>query len=105
MRYPYIYNPQGEWIGWVTRERQVYSVHGHYVGWLSRDSRILRKRTYDHSLPERLPPRKPPSLRPPATIPLPPMMAELRYSEVDVLEDDPNLLPTLDAGELREDMD
>lgn len=105
LRYPYLYNPQGEWIGWVTATREVYSVHGHYVGWLSRDLRILRKRSYDHTRPMRVPPRQPPPLRPPATVPLPPMMSELRYSEIDVLDEEPDRLPTMDAGELREDMD
>ncbi len=105
MKYPYLYNPQGEWIGWVTSNRQVYSVHGHYVGWLSKDPRVLRKRIIDHSQPARKPPLRPPSLRPPVTIPLPPLMPELQFSEVDVLDDEPNRLPTLDAGELREDMD
>lgn len=105
MKYPYLYNPQGEWIGWVTSSRQVYSVHGHYVGWLSKDPRVLRKRIIDHSQPARKPPLPPPPLRPPVTIPLPPLMPELQFSEVDVLDDEPNRLPTLDAGELREDMD
>ena len=105
MKYPYLYNPQGEWIGWVTSTQQVYSVHGHYVGRLTKDPRVLRKRTYDHSIAPLKPPRCPPSLRPPVTVPLPPLMSELQYSELDVLDDRPDLLPTLDAGELREDMD
>jgi hypothetical protein len=33
------------------------------------------------------------------------MMPELMFSVVDVLDDDPDLLPTLDSGELREDLD
>jgi hypothetical protein len=105
MKYPYLFNPQGEWIGWVTSNRQVYSVHGHYVGWLSKDPRVLRKRNIDHSTPARKPPQPPPHLRPPVTIPLPPLMPELPFNQVDVLDDEPNRLPTLDAGELREDMD
>jgi len=32
--YPYLYNRLGEWVGWISPERQVFSVHGHYVGWL-----------------------------------------------------------------------
>jgi hypothetical protein len=33
------------------------------------------------------------------------MMPELTYGIVDVLEDDPDLMPSVDFGELREDMD
>jgi hypothetical protein len=32
-------------------------------------------------------------------------MPELMYGIVDVLEDSPELMPSQDAGELREDMD
>lgn len=105
MRYPYIFNVQGEWIGWVAPTREVYSVHGHYVGWMTKDPRILRKRTFDHTQPRRTPPSNPPRLRPPSSVPLAPLLPELKYSELDVLEDMPELMPTLDAGELREDMD
>jgi len=103
--YPYIYNPQGEWIGWVTPEREVYSILGHYVGWLSDDPRILRKRSYDFSKPRRTPPPPPPRIRVPATVPLPPMMSELTYTTVDVLEEEPERLSTADFDDLREDMD
>jgi hypothetical protein len=105
MKYPYVYNPQGEWIGWVTSDRKVYSVHGHYVGWLTKDPRILRNRTYDHTQPLCDPPQFQRSIRPPATVPLPPMMAELLFSQIDVLDDEPERMPTLDSGEFREDMD
>jgi hypothetical protein len=103
--YPYIYNALGEWIGWVTSERQVYSVHGHFVGRLSKDPRILRKRGFDFTEVRRAPPNAPPSIRPPAHVPLAPQMPELSLSEVDVLEEDPDLMPSLDGGDLREDMD
>jgi hypothetical protein len=106
MKYPYLFNPQGEWIGWVTPEGEVYSVHGDYVGWVSRDPRILRTRVSSPSgRPKRTPPRLPPTLKPPSSFPLPPMMPELLYSVVDVLDDTPDLLPTVDSGELRDDMD
>ena len=105
MKYPYLYNPQGEWIGWVTKERSVYSVHGHYVGWVSTDLRILRTRSNSHKHANKTPPYSPPQILPPVSVPLPPMMSELKYSEIDVLDDEPDKLPTLDAGELREDMD
>jgi hypothetical protein len=95
--YPYIFNPQGEWIGWVTPEKQVYSVWGEYVGWLNQDFRILRRRSYDHDQPKRNPPPKPGRVTLPAHTPLPPMMAELKYDIMDVLEERPELMPTPDA--------
>jgi hypothetical protein len=103
--FPYLYNPQGEWIGWVTAERQVYSVHGHYVGRLSSEPRILRKRSSGYLKPRRSPPPRPRPIRPPARSPLAPMMAELSSAEFDVLEDSPDMLPPVDFGDLREDLD
>jgi len=103
--YPYLYNQLGEWIGWVTPERDVYSVLGSYAGWLSDDPRILRKRSYHFSKPRIKPPPKPPRISVPASVPLPPMMSELRYTTVDVLEEEPERLSTADHHELKEDMD
>jgi hypothetical protein len=103
--YPHIFNAAGEWIGWVTPEREVYSVLGNYVGWLSNDPRILRKRSYDFSKPRRTPPPPQPRIRVPASTPLPPMMSELSFATVDVLEEEPHRLSTVDFDDLREDMD
>jgi hypothetical protein len=103
--YPYLYNPMGEWIGWVIETREVYSVLGNYIGWLSNDPRILRKRAYDFSKPRIDPPPTQPRIRTPATVPLPPMMSELTYTTVDVLEEEPERLGTVDYHELKEDMD
>ena len=103
--YPYLYNASGEWIGWVTETREVYSVLGHYVGWFSDDTRILRKRAYNFSKPRIEPPPPQPRIRVPATVPLPPMMSELTYSIIDVLEEEPERLSTADFDDLREDMD
>lgn len=103
--FPYLYNRSGEWIGWVTKEREVYSVTGHYVGWLTDDPRIFRKRSYDFSKPRRTPPPSPPRIRVPASTPLPSMMSEVSFTTVDVLEEEPHRLSTIDAADLREDMD
>lgn len=102
--YPYIYNRTGEWIGWVTRERDVYSVLGVYVGYLSDDVRILRKITVEDK-PHHTPPPKPGKILVPAMVPLAPLMKELYRDTADVLLDEPERLHTLDAGELRDDMD
>ncbi len=103
--FPYLYNETGEWVGWVTRERDVYSVLGNYIGWFTDDPRILRKRTYDFSKPRVEPPPPQPRIRVPATMPLAPMMSELTYTTIDVLEEEPHRLGTVDFDELREDMD
>ena len=103
--FPYIYNPLGEWIGYVTPDREVYSVLGHYVGKITNDPRILRKRSYDFSKPRQTPPKPQPRITVPATVPLAPMMSELPFSMIDVFEDEPERLSTVDFDELREDMD
>lgn len=97
LRYPYIFNAQGEWIGWVTAEREVFSVYGKYVGWLDRGFRILRQRTYNYEHAARTPPGRPGKLTPPAQVPLPSMMAEITASTIDVLEERADLMPTEDA--------
>ena len=106
LAFPYLYNPLGEWIGWATPDRQVFDVEGYFVGWLTEEPRILRNRTYDHPPARRAPP-PPPSqrARPPATVPLPPMMAELPFQIYDVLLEEPERLHTSDTGDLKQDMD
>ena len=103
--YPYLYNRTGEWVGFVTQNREVYSVLGNFVGTLTNDPRIVNKRTTSTLKPRLKPPAKPQKVYPPATIPLPPMMADLSHSTIDVLLDTPERLHTLDAGEQREDLD
>jgi hypothetical protein len=103
--YPYIFNLSGEWIGWITADRDIFSVHGHYVGWLSSDPRILRKRSSGHIVSRRMPPSAPQRITPPASFPLAPMLPELPFGVIDVLADAPDLLPCLDYGDLRDDMD
>jgi hypothetical protein len=105
MRFPHLFSSMGEWIGWITSDRQVYDVDGLYVGWLTDEPRILRKRTYDATPPARKPPPPPERLRPPATVPLAPMMAELPFDLVDVLEEQPGRLHTSDTGDLKQDME
>lgn len=103
--YPHLYNRSGEWIGWVTAGQEVYSVLGMYVGELTAEPRIIRKQITATLKPRKAPPARPPRLAVPATIPLAPLMAELRAGTVDVLAEEPFRLHTLDAGELREDLD
>lgn len=103
--YPYLYNRLGEWIGWTTPEKEIYSVLGAYVGFLGNGPRILRERVIEVATTKKTPPAKPKKVYPPATVPLAPMMAELKHSEIDVLLDEPERLHTIDSGEFREDMD
>jgi hypothetical protein len=105
MVFPFLFNTLGEWVGWVTPDRQVYDVDGRYVGWLTTDPRVLRRRTYDQPVPRKTPPVAPERIRPPATVPLPPMMADLPFENVDVLLEEPERLHTIDTGELKEDVD
>ncbi len=105
LSYPYLFNRLGEWIGWVTPQKDVYSVLGMYVGYLTSEPRILRKRLTSRLKPQRDPLPRPPKTYPPATVPLAPMMRELYFGVVDVLLDEPERLHPFDSGELREDMD
>jgi hypothetical protein len=104
--YPYIFNYEGEWIGWISTERIVYSTRGYYVGWLAEGPRILRKLAdgYDKPHVDIIPPFTM-RIKTPAISPLPPMMPELTFGEMDVLMDRPDMLPPIDFGENREDMD
>lgn len=103
--FPYLFNRNGEWSGWVTPKREVYSVLGYYVGALTEDARIVRKRSGDEDKPHLKPPKSPGKITTPATIPLAPLMKDLTHSLVDVLQEEPERLHTLDSGELREDID
>jgi hypothetical protein len=105
LQYPHLFNRTGEWIGWVTPQREVYSVMGYFVGTLTSDPRIVRKRTEDAGKPRQHPPRPPARITPPAQVPLAPLMQELTHSLIDVLSEEPERLHTLDSGDLREDMD
>lgn len=105
MVFPYLFNRLGEWVGWVTPDKDVYSVLGFYVGYVSNDKRILRKRFIEEKKPNLTPIQPPQRVMPPATIPLAPMMSELLYSTIDVLLEEPERLHTMDYGELREDLD
>lgn len=96
--YPYIFNRQGEWIGWVSQEREVYSVHGSYVGYLTNDPRVLRRLSDGFDHPVKLAPTRPGRILPPPTVPLPPMMPELTQGVIDVLDDAAELLQPIDLG-------
>ena len=103
----HLYNLAGDWIGWVEPGGdQVYSVRGEYVGWLSDDFRILRKRSVDALASRRTPPPRPARIPVPASVPLAPLLRELTYDTIDVFEDMPERLHTVDTiEETRPDMD
>jgi hypothetical protein len=105
LAFPYLFNRSGEWIGWVTAQREVYSVTGNYVGALTKDPRIVRKRSDDAFRPHLNITPPPGRLNIPANLPLAPLMSDLPHSLVDVLVEEPERLHTRDSGELREDMD
>jgi hypothetical protein len=103
--FPYLFSTVGEWIGFVTKVREVYDTDGVYVGWITNEPRILRKRILEDELKRTELPPFPSKIRPPATVPLPPMMAELPFEIIDVFEEEPDRLHTTDTGEFKEDMD
>jgi hypothetical protein len=105
LTFPYLFNRSGEWIGWVTPQREVYSVLGDYVGFLTNDPRIVRKRSEDMLRPRLKAPPPPGRITTPATVPLAPLMSDLTHSLVDILVDEPERLHTIDSGEFREDLD
>ncbi len=102
--YPYLYNRQGEWIGFVAPNRDVYSVLGYYVGYLTNDPRILRKSMANSKAPV-TPLSAPSRINVPPSVPLPKMMSELTTGTIDVLEEEPERLHTRDSGELLQDLD
>ena len=105
LTFPYLFNRSGEWIGWVTPQREVYSVMGNYVGYLTNDPRIVRTRADDTMRPRLKMPPSPGRIALPANPPLAPMLRELTHSFVDILVEEPERLHTVDSGELREDLD
>lgn len=105
LAFPYLFNRSGEWIGWVTPKREVYSVLGTYVAELTDDTRIVRKRSDDEIKPRLQPPKSPGKMSAPASIPLAPLMKDLPFHLIDILQDEPERLHTLDSGELKQDMD
>ena len=102
--FPYIFSSTGEWIGWVSPDRNVFDVDGVFVGMLSDEPRVLRRRIIEGDLLRREVPEHPGQIRPPATVPLPPMMAELPFEIIDVLDEEPERLHTTDTGEFKEDL-
>lgn len=96
--YPYLFNQNGEWIGWIASDRKVYSVHGQFAGILTPDPRIVRKIEAAYDEPEQLPPEQRSNIRVPASFPLAPMMPELPMGMMDVLDDAPELLSPIDYG-------
>lgn len=103
--FPNLYNRLGEWIGWVTIDQQIYSVLGYFVGELSNEPRILRRRVTTTQKMRLSPPPPPPKIIIPPTIPLAPLMGELRFGIMDVLLEEPERLHTIDTGEFQEDIE
>ncbi|MCK6540367.1 MAG: hypothetical protein L6Q26_09940 [Anaerolineales bacterium] len=69
------------------------------------DPRIVRRRAEDELKPRLQPPPKPGRITTPSSVPLAPLMSDLPHSLIDVLQEEPERLHTVDSGELREDME
>ncbi len=102
--YPHLYNRGGEWVGFITPEKEIYSVLGYHVGSLAAGPRIFRRRSAEEK-PRLRPPAAPPKIRVPNHIPLPRLMGDVPFEMVDVLQEEPERLHTLDSGEMRQDLD
>lgn len=102
----HLFNPAGEWIGFVERDGRVYSVAGEYVGALTRDRRVLRPRGLETTAGQRRrPPAAPPTpIRPPSHVPLPPLMGDPGFELMDVFEEAPQRLHTRDADPAARDL-
>ncbi|HEX3053297.1 MAG TPA: hypothetical protein VHP83_21745 [Aggregatilineaceae bacterium] len=99
----YLFSSRGEYIGYLEGQ-DVYKRDGEWLGRLSKDGRILKKRSeVRHELHKNQPPEPAKPAKLPARAPLPPMMAELDFSTVDVLDEDPEIFKRI--SDLRPDMD
>ena len=105
LQYPNLFNPEGEWIGWVTQEQEVFSVRGSYVGRITKEPRILREREFRSDLARLTPPEPPVAIRPPARVPLAPLMAEIAQNLIDVQDEAPDLLLPIGFDLLQDDTD
>ncbi len=105
LQYPHLFNPEGEWIGWVTQDQEVFSVRGSYVGRITKEPRILREREFSSDQRRLVPPVPPVAIRPPARVPLAPLMAEIAQNLIDVLDEAPDMLPPMGFDLLQDDMD
>lgn len=98
-----VYDTRGEYVAYLEGE-EVYKRDGEWIGRLSKDGRIVRKRTEIRRDLHPNPPERPSKPeRMPARAPLPPMMAELDFSTVDVLDEDPEIFKRV--SDLRPDME
>lgn len=96
----YLYDTEGNWMGWVENDGAVYSVRGEYVGQLNRDMRVLRRRVVPDSQPRKSLPA-PPLLRIETltSAPLAPLLQELPPEIMDVLEEQPDRLHPVETAE------
>lgn len=98
-----IFDTTGEWVGFVEGV-DVWTAGGEWIGQLTREGRIVRKRAAPRRpIRTNLPPRPPKPADLPARAPLPPMMAEVAYDSIDVLEEEPDVFKHI--SDLRPDMD
>lgn len=98
-----LFSVRGEYIGFVEKG-DVFKRDGEWIGRLGRDGRILRRRAEIrrdfHPQPPKAPSRP---VRLPAHAPLAPLMAELDFSTVDVLCEEPEIFRRI--SDLRPDLE
>jgi hypothetical protein len=115
----FIRNTYGDWVGtlinrfiwdlrrtcvaWVDEDGEVWKIDGEWIGTLSPDGRIVRRRSDRHRPFRQSMPAVPPIPDLPGRAPLPPAFRELTFSEVDVLEEYPDIFKRI--SDVRPDME
>ena len=90
-------------VAWVDDDNEVWKIDGEWIGTLSRDMRIIRRRSERHRPFRHDLPSIPPAPDLPARAPLPPTFRELTFSEIDVLEEHPDIFKRI--SDIRPDME
>ena len=88
LSYPYVFDVNGDWIAFVTDDRNVYSVNGDYIGWITDDPRIVRTVSSNGFRNTKEPPVAPLRIKIKLSTSLAPMMSDLLNSQIDVLQDE-----------------
>ena len=86
--YPYVFDEDGDWIAFITDDRNVYSVNGDYIGWITDDPRIVRTVSSDGFRDTSEPPEAPLRIKIKISTSLAPMMPDLPNTQIDVLQDE-----------------
>jgi hypothetical protein len=100
----YLYDMRGDYIGYQRNDiHDVYTGAGEWVGNIIEDGRIVRKRNFERPPLDETKPKKQPTIRVTARVPLPPQTSDLGFNMLDVMEWDDEVFKRL--SDLTPDMD